>query len=337
MTKVAIITSAHWEGDARLLRHVRYLGQAGHDARLTSCADRGRMAAVLCALREVWRSNADVVLLPDPELFAVGSLLARLRVKRAVIDIHEDYAQAAMARPWVPVGARDFIRVFADLAVRLGRLAAWRVMVAADELARSNDFVSLNIPDPSTLEFGEHDGSKRLVYVGDLTRARGAADMIDLLAGLDSGYELRLIGSANPEFARELNARAERLGVAGRVEVTGRLAHGEAWAAARGSLAGLNLLRPVPAYRNAVATKLWEYLAVGVPPIVTDLPGQARLIHNVDASLVCSSVSEMVDVITALGGQSQRRADLGERGRRVVEEAWNSSRPDLVVQAVVEP
>lgn len=161
--------------------------------------------------------------------------------------------------------------------------------------------------------------------------------MVELLTELDETFDLRLVGSVSPSLAEELGSRAEQLGVAERIEMTGRLEHEDAWAAARGSLAGLNLLRPVPAYREAVATKLWEYLAAGIPPIVSDLPGQARLIQNLDGSLVCGSVSEAAATVSELSREPDRRADLGRRGRRLIEEAWESRRPDLVIQSIVEP
>lgn len=337
MSFVEIISTAHWEGDPRLNRHVRYLEAGGHRATLITFANEKRATALGRALLAITRSKSEIVMLPDPELFLLGSVAARLSGKRPVIDIHEDYPRAAMARPWVPAVARPVVRVMADIAVRTGRLAAWRVMVAATELALRGDFVVLNIPNPATIEFGQHDGSKRLVYVGDLTQARGALDMIDLLAELDDDFELRLIGSAGEELATLLTSRAEKLGVALRVETTGRLSHREAWEAARGALAGLNLLRPVPAYRDAVATKLWEYLAAGLPPIVTDLPGQAKLIGRLDIELVCASSAEAAAIARMLTEDPVRRAELATRGRRMVESAWEEERPDLAVQAVVEP
>lgn len=126
-------------------------------------------------------------------------------------------------------------------------------------------------------------------------------------------------------------------GTAHQIEVTGRLDHSEAWRLAGGALAGLNLLRPVPAYRDAVATKLWEYLAVGTPPVVSDLPGQAHLVSGLDPQLVCRSIDDAVSVITALSRDVARRRRIAESGRRLVEEAWAKNRPDLALQGAVAP
>lgn len=334
---VEIVSTAHWEGDPRLNRHVLYLVEGGHEASFVTFASRGRTAALRRALSTIRRSKAGVIVLPDPELYALGALVARLSGKRPIIDIHEDYGKAAMARTWVPAWARWLVRLGANLAVLVGRWAAWRVMVAAPELARRGDFLVLNIPDPNTLGYTSHDGSKRLVYVGDLTVERGALTMIELIADLPEDFTLLLIGGAGEKTSRQIRSRAGQLNVADRVELTGKLEHDEAWQAAGGSLAGLNLLQPVPAYREAVATKLWEYLAVGLPPIVSDLPGQRRAISRLDKDLVCGSVREASMMTTRMAENPSLRAALGEKGRELLESEWDTHRPDVVTQAVVVP
>jgi hypothetical protein len=78
-------------------------------------------------------STSLTVILPDQDLFLLGSLAVRLTGKRPVIDIHEDYAKAAAARSWIPGYLRPIVGLLARLAVALGRWAAWRAIVAAPE------------------------------------------------------------------------------------------------------------------------------------------------------------------------------------------------------------
>lgn len=335
--EVLVVTTAHWEGDPRLNRHVTYLTQGGTRADLVSFHTYWRPAALGRALASIARTKASVVILPDPELYLLGSLVARLTGKRAVIDIHEDYAKTAKARHWIPRPLRPLVALLAGGLIALGRAAAWRVMVAAPELARDGDHVALNIPDPADLSPAPYDGSKRIVYVGDLTPARGALAMVDVLTALDDGYELLLIGRAGPETLQLINERSAEGGVSDRVVITGRLPHADAWERASGSLVGLNLLQPVPAYVEAVATKLWEYMAVGVPPLVSDLPGQARLLATIDSDLVSTSPESAAAMIEELSRDHERREALGHRVRSTLEDAWVANRPDRVVQDVVVP
>jgi glycosyltransferase involved in cell wall biosynthesis len=88
---------------------------------------------------------------------------------------------------------------------------------------------------------------------------------------------------------------------------------------------------------EAVATKLWEYMAIGLPVVVSDLPGQSRVVSQIHADLVCPTPVEAADVIRRLADDPELRRTLGEQARRLVEEKWEASRPDRVVQSLLEP
>jgi glycosyltransferase involved in cell wall biosynthesis len=125
--------------------------------------------------------------------------------------------------------------------------------------------------------------------------------------------------------------------ISGAAVLTGRLDHSDAWDRASGCVAGLCLLRPVPAYAEAVATKIWEYMAVGLPPIVSDLPGQRRLVEKIHPDLVCESAEEVAEVVTRLIDDRALRDELAERSRRMYDEAWSAWRPDLAIQDAFAP
>ena len=85
MIDVAIVTTAHWSGDPRLNRHVRYLKQAGHRARLISFAGTPRLMAMLKALRAIATSSSTHVLLPDPDLFLAAAERLGVDIERSVV------------------------------------------------------------------------------------------------------------------------------------------------------------------------------------------------------------------------------------------------------------
>ena len=335
--KVEIVTSAHWPGDPRLNRHRAYLQDEGHQVSLQSFSDRFRANAVLASLARILGGEMDVVILADPELFLVGSLAARLRGARPVIDIHEDYAKVAAGRNWVPRILRPLVGWAARLMVGMGRLAASSVLVAAPQLARRKDVVVLNVPDPSRFPHTDESPKSQLVYVGDITEARGALEMVETMGRVAEEVDLLLIGRVGPDTRSAIESAAESTGVTGRVLLTGRLEHGAAWGEAAGSLAGLSLLRDVPAYREAVATKLWEYMAAGIPPIVSDLPGQRAVVSRLSPDLVCSGPDDVASIVHRLQTQPGLRRDLIERGREMAEATWHHWRPDLALNSVVSP
>jgi len=336
--RVEINTTRHWKGDARLNRHADYLAAAGHVVTIKSFSDRGRVGSLLAATRSILGSEADVVVLPDPEFFAVGSISARLSGKRPVIDIHEDYASATRNRAWIPQLLKPFVTLLAGLMVALGRLLAWRVMVAAPQLARPGDHIVLNVADPSTFgQLSSHRDPGLLVYVGDITIARGVIEMVQSLAALTERHHLLLIGPISGATRAQVLDVANDLDVLDRLELAGRLDHEEAWRVASGAQFGLSLLQDTPAYRDAVATKLWEYMACGLIPVVSDLPGQAAFISKLDPRLVCSGPREVAEVISSLARDEARTRDLSLRAREMAQSEWDEARPDKKIQAAFIP
>lgn len=337
LMKISVVTTSHWEGDPRLNRHVRYLRAAGFEGELVVTTSQSKLRSLLRGIGRIVRSDPEVILLPDPELFVFGSLAARLSGKRPVIDIHEDYPKTAAERPWIPGVLRPAVALFATLVMVLGRLLAWRVIVAAPQLARGGDILVLNIPDPGDFSVDDTPRLQQVVYVGEVFPARGTMEMVRLLAHLPEDVRLLVIGNVSPETRGEMLALVEELEVAERLELTGRLPHSESWDLASGSLAGLALLQPAPAYIGAVATKLWEYMAAGIPPVVSNLPGQAGVVEKIHPDLVCSTPEKAAEVITRLAQDPAFRDEVVARGRALVEEEWERTRPDQALQEAVAP
>jgi glycosyltransferase involved in cell wall biosynthesis len=70
-----------------------------------------------------------------------------------------------------------------------------------------------------------------------------------------------------------------------------------AWTYAQGAWCGLVMLEDTPAFREAMPSKLFEYLACGLGVLVTDLPRQRELVETLGAGRV-------VDTGPAAVGQS---------------------------------
>lgn len=335
--KALIVSTGHWSGDPRLNRHLEYLRKSGIEsdfAVFESDNKVGRLLNVLRVIGELRRARPDTVILPDPELFIVGSIAARILGIRPVIDVHEDYGKAAASREWIPRPLRRVVGTLANLNDLLGRLVAARVVVAAPELTSSGSILVSNTPDPARFQPRPANFSKpTTVYIGDVTAARGALEIAEL-AGLLPDVTFLVIGPIRDDLRGEMIARA---GPNARLEITGRLAHDEAWSRASGAVAGLSLLRPLPAYRSAVATKLWEYGAAGIPPVVTDLPGQRGFVHGIDESLAQSDVKEIASVVRRLATDHEWQSEIAGKARNAAVDGWERDRPDIAILGAVQP
>lgn len=96
----------------RHIWHVHYLNMSGVNARLLAYESRHRATRIrktFTALADIRGLRPNAVILPDPVLFVLGSIWARLNGVRAVIDIHEDYRNSVASRSWIPIGLRGSI------------------------------------------------------------------------------------------------------------------------------------------------------------------------------------------------------------------------------------
>jgi len=335
-----VVTSAHWPADPRLNRHVEYLRRGGWAAQLVAHHPANRAARTITSFRvigEMARRRPEVVVLPNPELHVIGSIAARLLGIKPVLDIQEDYSRVAATREWIPTPMRPLVRVLTRAWEWLGRKLADAVVVAAPELFREGDFLVMNMPDPAEARAQTETDPNLVVYVGDVTRARGAIEMVEVLCDLGPSHELLVVGRVDEPTRAEMERLAAQEGVADRLHIMGRLDHADAWERASRAVAGLCLLRPEPAYLAAVATKIFEYMAYGVPPVVSDLPGQAAAVSALHPELVCSTPEAAANVIRRLGTDLMFRKEVVERGVRLADERWEEKRPDLALQRAVEP
>jgi len=110
------------------------------------------------------------------------------------------------------------------------------------------------------------------VFVGGLTLNRGLEPLVDALA-LAPGVRLRLLGPAREGFAGALLARAQELGVADRIEIAPLVAPDDVVPAIADAAVGVSLFQPsCESHRLVAPNKLYEYLAAGLPVLVSDLP-----------------------------------------------------------------
>ncbi|MEU7084967.1 glycosyltransferase [Streptomyces achromogenes] len=357
--RILVVTVVHHPEDARILhRQIAALRERGHEvvyaapfaARgalprpyvegvdLPRAAGRDRRAALRAArvLLAERGPAADVILLHDPELLlALPGTLRRLRragaVPVTVWDVHEDTAAALAMKGWVPRPLRPPLRA----AVRAAeRLAERRLRLLLAEDAYQDRFRRRHpvVPNLATPPPGPPPppGDDRVVYLGQLSRARGALDLIDLARLLGPAVRVEAIGTADPEV-RDALAAADREGV---LRWYGFLPNDRALARLSGALAGLSLLHDQPNYRHSRPTKVVEYMAHGVPVVTTPTPLAAELVERHGCGLVVpyGDPPAAATAIRRLADDTGLRLRAARQGRQaaVSELNWRHRAADFV-------
>ncbi|MFJ3231759.1 glycosyltransferase [Streptomyces sp. NPDC086787] len=343
--RILVVTVVHHPEDARILhRQIAALRERGHlvvyaapfsarDARprpdlegidLPRAGGRDRRAALRAArtLLAERGPEADVVLLHDPELLlALPGTLRRWRrggkVPVTVWDVHEDTAAALVMKGWVPRILRPPLRRAVRTAERLAERHL-RLLLAEDAYQRRFRHVHPVVPNLATVpaEPPAPPGTDRVVYVGQLSRARGALELIETARQLAPDIHVEAIGAADPDV-REALGRADRDGV---LRWHGFLPNDRALARLSGALAGLSLLHDEPNYRHSRPTKVVEYMAHGVPVVTTPTPLAAELVERHGCGLVVPYEDPVsaARAVRRLADDPELRLRAAHRGRAAV-------------------
>jgi glycosyltransferase involved in cell wall biosynthesis len=252
-----------------------------------------RLAFFASFVRAIRAQRPDVVHAHDAAMLLPGLVGARLTGARLVYDSHELATS-------VPYRDRAWAWFVASIE-RLGiRRAAFVITVSdgiADELVaryglRRRPVVLRNVSALDDVPGGVSGGGLRdhladggpaaiVLHQGAPAADRGCEALIEALCHLPPEVHVVFLGSGEPAFAAELADLARRLGVEDRVRLVESVGLGGLLAWTREADVGVALLEDTCLnHRLALPNKLFEYIAAGVPVVVSDLPELRRIVNH---------------------------------------------------------
>jgi glycosyltransferase involved in cell wall biosynthesis len=247
----------------------------------------------LAALDVAWltlrRRPAVVQIHNPPDFLVAAALLPKALGARVVLDVHDlssdmfgmrfgDSRGAHLAQRLLERVERIACRV-ADVVVTVHE--PYREELARRGVDGDRILVVLNSLDegrlPSALPPPKQEPF-RIVYHGTVTPHYGLSVVLDAFALLSeplSAARLEILGTG--DAVSELRERAEALGVSDRVELTGvALPHDDVLRRVAGASVAVIPNLPSRLNRFALSTKLFEYVVLGIPVVVSDLPTLRR-------------------------------------------------------------
>jgi glycosyltransferase involved in cell wall biosynthesis len=339
--RVLVLTVVHHPDDARILhRQIAAIREHGHAVRYAApfraraavpppgidaidvprAAGRRRWPALVAARRVLvdCGADADLVLVHDPELLLALPGLARRwrrtgsRPPVVVWDVHEDTAAALDMKDYVPRALRGPLKV----AVRaVERIASRRLELLLaedgyrDRFRRPHPVVPNAVVVPPLVP---PPGDDRVVYLGQVSRARGGLDLVEMARRLPDAVRLEVIGAADAGM-QDVLAAADREGL---LTWHGFVPNDKALGMLDGALAGVSLLHDEANYRHSLPTKIVEYMAHGVPVVTTPNPSAAALVrrHGCGAVVPFADPAAAAEAVHRLGVDPALRLAMGRRG-----------------------
>ena len=358
MTKVCHLSSAHAPNDTRIFhKQCASLAKAGYqvsfvvkakDAQSVGCTTQkgvqviqvpvdssSRLKRMLFGAKAVYQKalevDADIYEFHDPELLPYGLKLAK-KGKKVIFDSHEDYPTQIMEKEWIPTLLRRMIssayrayetHVVKQLDAVLFPCTKNGINIfenRAKQVVILSNAVMLEEMTPPQQE-AQKPGDT-ICCTGSLTYQRGITHLIR--AAHQAGVKLILAGQySSEEYRRELEAMpeyscVEYLGYIGRQEL--------AQVYARSSI-GMSTILNVGQYASLdnFPTKVYEYMAAGLPVIVSDYPFMRRSVQQDDFGIAVDpvDVQAVAQAIGAILSDPQRAQQMGENGRQAVLQKYN--------------
>jgi len=293
-------------------------------------------------LRMALRQKADVYHFHDPELLPIGLWLQWWTGKPVVYDAHEHYPDAILIREWIPSPAREPISKLFDLIeLRFGALFS-AVSVADDEVEARFKKISprvvklYNFPLRTIFQAGQSEETKSadrlnsVVHVGLLTEERGVWIMLDAISSLINIYNidvtLTLVGRPSSlTLEKQVKDCVQAKSIASHVELVGQVPYVKVPSYTRRARVGWVPWQPIEKHCKNIPTKMFEYMACGLPIVASDLPPIRRFIAESECGILVNAADahEHAKAILYLLDHPDEAQRMGENGRRAVKEKYN--------------
>ena len=359
MANIAHITTVHPLSDPRILRkQCRSLVRAGHDVALIgpgqssyeeppveegvrivkTSYSSSRLGRALMGSVRVWRElvrlRPDLIHAHDPELLPLLLVWKLLHSKSVVVyDAHESLLGQIEGKNYIPALLRPFVRAAAWLALETVARTIDGVVAATKHIevgipARRTCVVQ-NFPWASSFPDADHDvdDESYLCYVGGVTKLRGVDEMVQAMRVANTGRKLVVVGQADAEALRIMESAKDVVDYRGVVDST------EIPAILRGAIGGLVVLHPVSNYKTSQPTKLFEYMASGLPFIASDFRYWKELVGDIDAGYFVdpNNVEEIAQTIRTVVTSRANAKLMGARGRHAFESYFSFDSQSIVL------
>jgi glycosyltransferase involved in cell wall biosynthesis len=344
--KVCMLSSVHSADDIRIVeKEARSLAALGHAvtvvARPPGPSDPSDIEFKLIDVPTVsrWKrpwvngraavelarsTSPDVVHFHDPELIPLA-LMLKSQGCAVIYDVHEDVPADIYSKTWIPPLLRPIVARGAEMTERTTARRFDAIVAAtpaiADRFRRYDARVSVVRNSVRLDEFvkptREMKRRRQAVYIGRTSFDRGLAEMVKACAVVQLPLVLAGgIGAEEADWLEKISSDVQYMGKLGRSEIADLLSK---------SMIGLSLLLPEPNYLHSLPTKLFEYMAAGLPVITSDLPTSKEIVEAAGCgfSVSLDDPKALTDKLSMLLSNPGHAIELGLAGRAAVSRDYN--------------
>lgn len=276
------------------------------------------------------RSSYDVLHIHDPEMLPWLARIKRVTGCPVVYDMREFLPDILSVRSWVPRSLRGCAPKIADAIERRAIRNADAVVVVNElmesrvrQMGMSEVVTFMGVPSRTEAELAAPYNSSRsgVAYVGGVAQLRGA-DMIAEIAP-----QIQELNGCNIVVAGPLQDQTavDCVKVDG-VDYRGFTSRSEVARILNSAAIGWLPLHHTPNHEKGWALKLGEYMAAGLPVVISDLGYCSSVVIKYDCGIVVGSddVDAHLHALRHLLNDPDEAKRMGANGRRAILEDLNS-------------
>ncbi|HNT70833.1 MAG TPA: glycosyltransferase family 4 protein [Bacteroidales bacterium] len=349
MKKVCHLTSVHQRDDIRIfhkecksLQHIYEICLVVADGRGDDVVDginiydvgkpSARWERMILTTKRVYKKalmlDADIYHFHDPELIPIGLKLLK-KDKKVIYDVHEDVPKQLLSKPYLNKFILKIIsNAFKKYENKYAKKFTAIITVVPEITNRLRQFNDKTVEIrnyPKLNEFAKinvqwKDRENAMVYIGSISEIRGIYEMMQV--AYKANIKLHLAGNfSTPALESDLQNHKEWQqviyhGVISRDNVVELLSKVKI---------GLLLLHPVPNHLIGLNTKIFEYLAAGLPIIASDMPHYKEIIevNNCGFCINPFDIDAIVEKVKFLIDNDQIAEEMSLNGRNAIDKYYN--------------
>ncbi len=277
--------------------------------------------------------NAYLYHFHDFDLIPVGIIL-KLFGKKVIYDVHEETAKSILSKYWIAKSLRKSIALLVR-SIEVFTPYIFDLLITNAEYIKThfpgtNIICVTNFPTQDFLNTANSPPRKKrdylkLIYTGGvLTYFRGITNMVMALGYLQENYQIRLIlcGEFLPGHYKD---ELKKIKGFQKVGCLGWINPPDIPGLVRDADIGIVTDLAEAQHIHGMSTKLFEYMACGLPVIVSDFPLWKEIVEGNHCGICVdpASPAEIARAITYLAGHPEERLRMGSNGRKAVLEKYN--------------
>jgi glycosyltransferase involved in cell wall biosynthesis len=293
-------------------------------------------------LKKALKLNAKIYHFHDPELMWVGTIL-RIFGKKVVFDIHENIRSQIRNKHWLPMkntiskiyflcdwwASKLFYLVLADISYEHMYKKISKNYIILENFPKIDNLRKFCILDRSQLD-------NEIIYVGVVSEQRGIIEIIESLQLLDAqnlNFFFHCVGPIDDQFKDMIDSNESYRKIKHKIKLYGPLPIYDAYALSLGCKVGLSILHPIGNYIDSLSTKIFEYMSVGLPFIVSNFE-LYKFVKEENLGVLVDplSVEDIAREITAIFSNPKRSEEVSRHALKVANDryTWRSQEQKLL-------